>query len=66
MSMYNLIEYSDIYSKHLNVYDNITEMNVVEIVLPLKHLSNFWRTLEMLLIICEINFSLAWYADCVI
>ena len=27
----------------------------VKIVVPLKHLSNFWRTLEMLLINCEIN-----------
>ena len=27
----------------------------VEIAVPLKHLSNFWRTLEMLLINCEIN-----------
>ena len=29
-----------------------------EIVVPLKHLSNFWRTLDMPLINCEINFIL--------
>ena len=29
-------------------------------------LSNFWRTLEMPLINCEINFSLKWSANCVI
>ena len=27
----------------------------VEIVVPLKYLSNFWRTLDMPLINCEIN-----------
>ena len=27
----------------------------VEIILPLKYLSNFWKTLEMNLINCEVN-----------
>ena len=27
----------------------------VEIMVPLKYLSNFWRTLEMPLINCEVN-----------
>ena len=31
----------------------------VEIMIPLKYLSNFWRTLEMPLINCEINLILA-------
>ena len=31
----------------------------VEIVVPLKHLSNFWRTLDMPLIISETNLILA-------
>ena len=30
----------------------------VEIMVPLKYLSNFWRTLEMSLINCEINHML--------
>ena len=38
----------------------------VEIMVPLKYLSNFWRTLEMPLINCEINLILIWSADCVI
>ena len=38
----------------------------VEIIVPLKHLSNFWRTLEMLLINCEVNLLLTWSKDCVI
>ena len=32
----------------------------VEIIVPLKYLSNFWRTLEMLLINCEVNLILTW------
>ena len=38
----------------------------VEIMVPLKYLSNFWRTLEMPLINCEINLILTWSASCVI
>ena len=38
----------------------------VEIAVPLKYLSNFWRTLEMSLINCEINLILTWSDDCVI
>ena len=38
----------------------------VEIMVPLKYLSNFWRTLEMPLINCEIDLILIWSADCVI
>ena len=73
MSMYNLIEYSDNYSKTSESlqqyykdepYDNLTDSESfkskikttgntpadgntkdVEIIVPLKYLSNFWRTL---------------------
>ena len=38
----------------------------VEIIVPLKYLSNFWRTLEMPLINCEVNLELTWSKDCVI
>ena len=38
----------------------------VEIMVPLKYLSNFWRTLEMSLINCEINLILTWSSTCVI
>ena len=38
----------------------------VEIMVPLKYLSNFSRTLEMPLINCEINLILTWSANCVI
>ena len=86
MSMYNLIEYSDNYSKtsgSLWQYykddpnDNITDSESFkfkvkitgktpddgntkdfEIIVPLKYLSNFWKTLEMPLINCEVNLIL--------
>ena len=38
----------------------------VEIMLPLKYLSCFWRTLELPLINCEINFILTWLANCLL
>ena len=44
---------------------NNTEKEV-EIVVPLKYLSNFWRTLNMPLINCEINLILTWSEKCVL
>ena len=38
----------------------------VEIMVPLKYLSKFWRTLEMPLINCEANLNLTWSSTCVI
>ena len=38
----------------------------VEIMVPLKYLSNFWRTLEMPLINCEFNLILTWSSTCVL
>ena len=38
----------------------------VEVKVPLKYLSNFWRTLEMPLINCEVNLILKWSSTCVI
>ena len=38
----------------------------VEIMVPLKYLSTFWRTLEMPLINCEVNLILTWSSTCVI
>ena len=45
--------------------NNGNEKNV-EIMVPLKYLSNFWRTLEMPLINCEVNLILTWSSTCVI
>ena len=38
----------------------------VEIMVPLKYLTNFWRTLEMPLINCEVNLILTWSSACVL
>ena len=38
----------------------------VEIVVPLKYLSNFFRSLEMPLINCKIKLNLAWKKECVL
>ena len=35
-------------------------------MVPLKYLSNFYRTLEILLINCEIDLILIWSANCFI
>ena len=37
-----------------------------EMMVPLKYLSNFWRTLEMPLINCEVNLILTWSSTCVL
>ena len=94
MPMYNLIEYSDNYSKtsgSLWQYykDDPNESLIdsesfkskvkitgktpaagntkdVEIMVPLKHLSNFWKTTEMPLINCEVNLILTCSKDCFI
>ena len=38
----------------------------VEIIVPWKYLSNFWKTLEMPLSNCEVNHILTWSLSCVI
>ena len=38
----------------------------IEMIAPLKHQNNFWRTLEMLVINCEINLILTLFGNCVI
>ena len=42
------------------------ETKNVEIMVPLKYLSNFWRILEMPLINCEVNLILIWSSTCVL
>ena len=104
MPMYNLIEYSDNYSKTFgslwqyrkdipaenndgNIVDftdtnttnsfnfktkitgqtgNNGRIDNVEIIVLLKYLKNFWRTLEIPLSNCEVELILNWSANCVI
>ena len=46
--------------------DDDGEIDNFEIMVLLKYLSNFWRTLEMPLMNCEVNLILTWYENCVI
>ena len=47
------------------VANDIARINV-KVVLPLKYLSNFFRSLEMPLINCKIKLNLTWKKECVI
>ena len=38
----------------------------VKIAIPLKYLGNFWRSLDIPLINCEITLILSWYKECVL
>ena len=43
--------------------NNLTK-NDVKIVVPLKHLSNFWKSLNIPLINCEVELILTWFKNC--
>ena len=45
--------------------DKTNRLNA-EVVVPLKYLSNFWRSLDLSLINCEIELDLRWTINCVI
>ena len=47
------------------VANNIAKINV-KVVVPLKYLSNFFRSLEMPLINCKIKLNLTWKKECVL
>ena len=48
-------------------YDaNKAGKNETEIVIPLKYLSNFWRSLNIPLINCEVEIILTWSKNCVL
>ena len=46
--------------------NNNNNVKDIEIMVPLKYLSNFWRTFEMYLINSEVNLILTWLSACVI
>ena len=48
-------------------YDaNKVGKNKTEVVIPLKHLSNFWRAWNIPLINCEVELILTWSKNCVL
>ena len=42
------------------------EKEDVTIAIPLKYLGNFWRSLDIPLINCEITLVLSWYKECIL
>ena len=62
----NATDSIDFKAKITGQTDNNRRIDDVEIMVPLKYLSNFWRTLEMPFINCEVNLILTWSADCVL
>ena len=40
--------------------------NDLKIVVPLKHLSNFWKSLNIPLINCGVELILTWFKNCVL
>ena len=49
------------------VYDaNKVGKNETGVFIPLKHLSKFWRSLNISLINCEVELILTWSKDCVL
>ena len=59
MLMYNLINYNRNYSQISGRTPAAGNKKDVEIPVPLKYLSNFWRTLEIPQIECKITLILA-------
>ena len=45
--------------------DHNGRIDNAETMVPLKYLCNFWWTLEIPLINCEVNLILTWSSDCV-
>ena len=46
-------------------HNNLTKNNA-KVVIPLKHLSKFWRSLNIPLINCEVELILTWSKNCVL
>ena len=66
---YDNLAYSESFKSKVKITGNTPadgNTKDVEIMVPLKYLSNFWRTLEMPLINCEVELILNWSANCVI
>ena len=54
---------TSIIGKTTNDNDSLTD---AEVVIPLKHLGNFWRHLDIPLINCETELILTWSKNCVL
>ena len=61
----NSFDYKANFMKNGVTQNNLTKNNI-KIVVPLKYLSNFWRSLSMQLINCEVELILTWFKNCVL
>ena len=52
--------------KATDATDGNSFVKSTKIIVPLKYLSNFWRSLEMPLINCKIHLELNWIEDCIL
>ena len=52
------------FKQQITGYTENSSTKNVQIMVALKYLNNFWRTLEMTLINCEIILQLKWSKDC--
>ena len=62
----NATDSFDFKTKRTGQRDNNGIIDNIEVMIPLKYLSIFWRTLEMPWINCEIELILTWSASCII
>ena len=58
-------DYNASFMENSATQNNLTK-NDVKVVVPLKHLSNFWRHLNIPLINCEVELILTWFKNCVL
>ena len=47
----------------ITTHNNLTK-NDVKVVVPLQHLGNFWKSLNIPLINCEVQLILTWFTNC--
>ena len=59
-------KYKALVGKTVKAANNNSFVKDTRIVLPLKYLSNFWRSLEMPLINCKVHTELNYIEDCIL
>ena len=58
-------DYKTNFMENVVTHDNLIRNNV-KVVAPFKHLSSFWRSLNIPLINCEVELILTWFKNCVL
>ena len=58
-------DYKANFMENVVTHDNLIRNNV-KVVAPFRHLSSFWRSLNIPLINCEVELILTWFKNCVL